>query len=148
MVQDPDRNLRILNFMVGALIAIITKDFLSRNLHLAFPPFHLLLQVFRIRELAMCIIGRLSNLNPAFVMPTLRKVLIQILTELEYSGIGRMKEQSAKLLGHLIANAPKLVRPYQEPILKVYLYDRHNASAAIQCGPGDSLRPGLEGYDC
>lgn len=67
----------------------------------------------------MCIIGRLSNLNPAFVMPTLRKVLIQILTELEYSGIGRNKEQSAKLLGHLIANAPKLVRPYQEPILKV-----------------------------
>ena len=67
----------------------------------------------------MCIIGRLSNLNPAFVMPTLRKVLIQILTELEYSGIGRNKEQSARLLGHLIANAPKLVRPYQEPILKV-----------------------------
>ncbi len=76
-------------------------------------------QLFRIRELAMCIIGRLSNLNPAFVMPTLRKVLIQILTELEYSGIGRNKEQSAKLLGHLIANAPKLIRPYQEPILKV-----------------------------
>ena len=69
----------------------------------------------------MCIIGRLSNLNPAFVMPTLRKVLIQILTELEYSGIGRNKEQSAKLLGHLTANAPKLVRPYQEPILKVCL---------------------------
>ncbi len=79
------------------------------------------LQVFRIRELGMCIIGRLSNLNPAFVMPTLRKVLIQILTELEYSGIGRNKEQSAKLLGHLIANAPKLVRPYQEAILKVGL---------------------------
>ena len=67
----------------------------------------------------MCIIGRLSNLNPAFVMPTLRKVLIQILTELEYSGIGRNKEQSAKLLGHLISNAPKLIRPYQEPVLKV-----------------------------
>lgn len=76
-------------------------------------------QVFRIRELAMCIIGRLSSLNPAFVMPTLRKVLIQILTELEYSGVGRNKEQSAKLLGHLVANAPKLVRPYHAPILKV-----------------------------
>jgi FKBP12-rapamycin complex-associated protein len=77
--------------------------------------------VFRIRELAMCTIGRLSNLNPAYVMPTLRKVLIQILTELEYSGIGRNKEQSARLLGHLIANAPKLVKPYQEPILKVLI---------------------------
>ena len=70
----------------------------------------------------MCTIGRLSNLNPAFVMPTLRKVLIQILTGLEYSGVGRNKEQSARLLGHLITNAPKLVRPYQEPILKVRLF--------------------------
>ena len=26
----------------------------------------------------MCTIGRLSNLNPAYVMPTLRKVLIQV----------------------------------------------------------------------
>ena len=43
----------------------------------------------------------------------------KILTELEYSGIGRNKEQSARLLRHMIANAPKLVKPYQEPILKV-----------------------------
>ncbi len=28
----------------------------------------------------MCTIGRLSNLNPAYVMPTLRKVLIQVST--------------------------------------------------------------------
>ena len=27
----------------------------------------------------MCILGHLSSLNPAFVMPTLRKVLIQII---------------------------------------------------------------------
>ncbi|XP_065891468.1 serine/threonine-protein kinase mTOR-like isoform X2 [Dysidea avara] len=78
-------------------------------------------EAFRIREVAMCIIGRLSNLNPAFVMPSLRKSLIQILTELEYSGIGRNKEQSARLLRHMIANAPKLVKPYQEPILKVLI---------------------------
>ena len=46
-------------------------------------------------------------------------LLSKILTELEYSGIGRNKEQSARLLRHMIANAPKLVKPYQEPILKV-----------------------------
>lgn len=46
-------------------------------------------------------------------------VFSKILTELEYSGIGRNKEQSARLLRHMIANAPKLVKPYQEPILKV-----------------------------
>ena len=44
---------------------------------------------------------------------------LQILTELEHSGIGRIKEQSARMLGHLVSNAPRLIRPYMEPILKV-----------------------------
>ena len=35
-------------------------------------------EVFEIRELAMCTIGRLSSRNPAYVMPSLRKVLIQV----------------------------------------------------------------------
>ena len=43
----------------------------------------------------------------------------QILTEMEYSGIGRNKEQSARMLGHLVSNAPRLIKPYMEPILRV-----------------------------
>ncbi|XP_013778468.1 serine/threonine-protein kinase mTOR-like [Limulus polyphemus] len=78
-------------------------------------------EVFEIRELALCTIGRLRDINPAYVMPSLRKVLIQILTELEHSGVGRNKEQSAKMLGHLVANAPRLIRPYMEPVLKVLI---------------------------
>jgi len=31
-------------------------------------------EVFEIRELGLCTIGRLSSLNPAYVMPSLRKV--------------------------------------------------------------------------
>lgn len=76
-------------------------------------------EVFEIRELAMCIIGRLSTLNPAYVMPSLRKTLVQLLTELEHSGTGRNKEQGARMLDHLVVNAPRLIRPYMEPILKV-----------------------------
>ena len=48
-----------------------------------------------------------------------RFICCQILTELEYSGVGRNKEQSARMLGHLVSNAPRLIRPYMEPILKV-----------------------------
>ena len=48
-----------------------------------------------------------------------RCICCQILTELEYSGVGRNKEQSARMLGHLVSNAPRLIRPYMEPILKV-----------------------------
>ncbi|XP_012554042.1 serine/threonine-protein kinase mTOR isoform X1 [Hydra vulgaris] len=73
---------------------------------------------FEIRELALCMIGRLSSYNPAYIMPSLRRTLIQILTELEYSGVGRSREQSARMLAHLVSNAPRLIRPYMEPILK------------------------------
>lgn len=38
-------------------------------------------QVFEIRELAICTVGRLSSMNPAFVMPFLRKMLIQVMME-------------------------------------------------------------------
>jgi FKBP12-rapamycin complex-associated protein len=44
-------------------------------------------EVFVVRELAITIIGRLTVHNPAYVMPSLRKTLIQLLTELEYSSI-------------------------------------------------------------
>ena len=57
---------------------------------------------FEIRELAVCIIGRLSILNPAYIMPSLRVTLIQLLVQLEHSGMGRNKEQAARLLGHLV----------------------------------------------
>lgn len=48
-----------------------------------------------------------------------RHIELQFLTELEHSGIGRNKEQSARMLDHLVVNAPRLIRPYMEPILKV-----------------------------
>lgn len=72
-----------------------------------------------IRELAICTVGRLSNVNPAYVMPGLRKTLIQFLTELEHSGMSRNKEQAARMLDNLILHAPKLVKPYMETILNV-----------------------------
>ncbi|KAK9883142.1 hypothetical protein WA026_001340 [Henosepilachna vigintioctopunctata] len=76
-------------------------------------------EVFEIREVSLFIIGRLSRRNPAYVMPYLRKVLIQLLTELENSGIGRNKEQGSKMLDRLIVSSPMLIRPYMEPIMKV-----------------------------
>ncbi|CAG7725809.1 unnamed protein product [Allacma fusca] len=75
-------------------------------------------EVFEIREICVCTLGRLSLVNPAYVLPGLRKILIQILTELEYSGLGRNKEQSARILGHLVATSPKLIRSYREPVLR------------------------------
>ena len=48
--------------------------------------------------------------------------VFQILTELEYSGVGQNKEQSATMFAHLVSNASQLIKPYIDTILKVYIY--------------------------
>ncbi len=44
-------------------------------------------QTYAIREIATEIIGRIAFHNPGYVMPSLRKVLILLLTEIEHSNI-------------------------------------------------------------
>lgn len=88
-------------------------------------------ETFRIRELVMTIIGRLSILNPAHVMPSLRKTLIVLLTELEFSGDSQVKEESAVLLGHLIRSSQKLVQPYVDTILRALLPKLRDPSARV-----------------
>lgn len=78
-------------------------------------------EVFGIREISMSIIGRLTKVNPAYVFPSLRKVLIQLLTEIRYSNHPRNKEQSAKLISNLVGSADALIKPLVDPIVEVLL---------------------------
>ncbi|KAL6852270.1 phosphatidylinositol kinase- protein kinase tor1 [Amphichorda felina] len=78
-------------------------------------------EVFSIREVAISIIGRLARFNPAYVIPSLRKTLIQMLTELEFSDVARNKEESAKLLSLLVQNTQGLIKPYVDPMISVLL---------------------------
>lgn len=88
-------------------------------------------EVFAIREIAITIIGRLTTYNPAYVMPSLRKTLIQLLTELEYSVVSRQKEESARLVSLLVGAAQRLTRPYIEPILKVLMPKARDSSPGV-----------------
>ncbi|KAI8891642.1 armadillo-type protein, partial [Globomyces pollinis-pini] len=88
-------------------------------------------EVFAIREVVMSIVGRLAVHNPAYIMPSLRKLLIKLLAELEYSSVSRQREESAKLVGLLISSVPKLVEPYVESVLKVLLPKAKDSSAGV-----------------
>lgn len=74
---------------------------------------------FEIRENVIALLGRLCDVNPAYIMPTLRKVLLQLMSELEHSGIYRQKEQSARLISQIVATAPQFVKPYVSSMFKV-----------------------------
>jgi FKBP12-rapamycin complex-associated protein len=76
---------------------------------------------FAIRQVAVSIIGRLAQFNPAYVIPQLRKTIIQLLTELEYTDVARSKEESSKLLSLLTQHAQDLVKPYVDSITEVLL---------------------------
>ncbi|EPZ33264.1 phosphatidylinositol kinase Tor2 [Rozella allomycis CSF55] len=90
-------------------------------------------EVFQIREIVVSTLGRMADLNPACVLPSLRKTLIQLLTQLEYSSVSRGKEESATLLAHIIAASTRLVKPYVEPILRVLLpkLDQNNTPGVV-----------------
>jgi FKBP12-rapamycin complex-associated protein len=54
-------------------------------------------------------------------MPSLRKTLIQLLGDLQFSGDSKNKEQSARLLAHLIRSSHRLISSYVETIMEVLL---------------------------
>ncbi|GAU24847.1 hypothetical protein TSUD_115700 [Trifolium subterraneum] len=73
---------------------------------------------FDVREYTISVAGRLSEKNPAYVLPALRRYLIQLLTYLGQSADSKCKEESAKLIGCLIRNCERLILPYIAPIHK------------------------------
>ncbi|KAG5526253.1 hypothetical protein RHGRI_032514 [Rhododendron griersonianum] len=91
---------------------------------------------FEVREYAISVAGRLSEKNPAYVLPALRRHLIQLLTYLEQSADSKCREESAKLLGCLIRNCERLILPYIAPI--------HKALVAKLCeGTGANANSGI-----
>ncbi|RMZ86883.1 hypothetical protein DV736_g5890, partial [Chaetothyriales sp. CBS 134916] len=78
-------------------------------------------EVFAVREEAIVVIGRLTQTNPAYVFPPLRKLLVNLLTGLGYSNTARQKEDSAKLLSLFVKNATALVKSYVDPMVSALL---------------------------
>ncbi|CAL0314575.1 unnamed protein product [Lupinus luteus] len=101
-----------------------------------------------VREYAISVAGRLSEKNPAYVLPALRRHLIQLLTYLEQSADIKCKEESAKLLGCLIRNCERLILPYIAPVHKALVARLNdvNANTGIVSGVlvtvGDLARVG------
>lgn len=83
---------------------------------------------FDVREYAISLAGRLSEKNPAYVLPALRRHLIQLLTYLEQSADNKCREESAKLLGCLIRNCERLILPYISPIHKALVARLHEGT--------------------
>lgn len=78
-------------------------------------------EYFPVREAAITIIGRLTTVNPAYVFPPLRKLLVNLLTGLKYANTARHKEESARLISLFVTNATSLVSTYVKPMVDALL---------------------------
>ncbi|KAJ8457723.1 hypothetical protein ONZ45_g18201 [Pleurotus djamor] len=76
---------------------------------------------FENRLAAVKLIGRLAKHNPAYVMPSLRKAFIQLLTELEFSTVTRNREECTRLLTELVIATSRLIKPYALSMLHALL---------------------------
>jgi FKBP12-rapamycin complex-associated protein len=117
-ISDPDPTIRrtVLENLDPRLDSYLADAENLRSLFIALND-----EEFAIRELAIVIIGRLALRNPAYVMPSLRRMLIQQLTELEFSGDSRIREESAKLLAASIRSSRQLIEPYVPAILNALI---------------------------
>ncbi|CAA0834265.1 Serine/threonine-protein kinase TOR [Striga hermonthica] len=88
---------------------------------------------FAVREIAISLAGRLSAKNPTYVLPALRRHLIQLLTYLKQRCLQRGK---CEMLGCLIRNCERLILPYISPIQKALI-------TKLNEGTGTSVNNGI-----
>ena len=96
-------------------------------------------EALAVRVLAVRLCGRLSYLNPAYVLPALRQHLLQLLEDLESAADSKHREESAILLGVLMRSCTRLVLPYVGPMLKALvakLRDGANISGRLRSSGG------------
>eukprot|EP00835_Amoeboradix_gromovi_P000423 NODE_15_length_42055_cov_0.634117.p1 type:complete len:2332 gc:universal NODE_15_length_42055_cov_0.634117:8372-15367(+) len=129
-ISDPDYKIRLL--IMKSLASESSVDFvlcqseLIRALFLAIND-----EYYLVRLNAITIVGRLSSLNPAYVMPCIRKILFQLLSELEFSKVSKIKEESAKLLCALVISIKEYIRPYVDSIFRVLLPKVKDSSSSV-----------------
>lgn len=78
-------------------------------------------EMFKVRQVAISLIGRLSSFFPSLFLPPLRKLLLQLLTKLEFSKEPKAKEEVLLYLGNLIVASPRMISPYSQNILEILL---------------------------
>ncbi|GMM35211.1 phosphatidylinositol kinase-related protein kinase [Saccharomycopsis crataegensis] len=76
---------------------------------------------FEVRKVTIRILGRISVKNPAYVVPALRKVLIQYLNNLKYGTTNVIRENSCSLLTCLVSCADMLTKPHINAIMDVLI---------------------------
>ncbi|GIL87381.1 hypothetical protein Vretimale_1690 [Volvox reticuliferus] len=141
VVAVADSSERVRKEVLGALVATTAlDDFLAQADCLRALFVGMNDESCMVRSLAIRLVGRLADRNPAHVNPALRKHLLHLLHDMEFSPDNRSREESAYLLEVLIISAAKLIMPYVSPIQKALVGKlRGTGSAILPTGLGGAI---------
>ena len=86
---------------------------------------------FEVRQASIVIIGRLIEINPAYIFPPLRKLIVSFTGTIIHSKDPRMEEESARLITLFVGNASKVVRPYVKSLSEVLMTKAADPNPAV-----------------
>ncbi|TKR95489.1 hypothetical protein L596_009654 [Steinernema carpocapsae] len=72
---------------------------------------------FEMQQEAVDLLGQLADLNPAYVYPRLRRVILETISKLKNSKKPKLEEHSALLIQKIAVQCPKFMRPYMSSVL-------------------------------
>jgi FKBP12-rapamycin complex-associated protein len=86
---------------------------------------------YEVRQAAMVILGRLTSVNPAYVFPPLRKLLLNLMNGVRNSHDSTHEEEGARLISLCIVNAQQIVKPYVHTIIKILIPKATDSNAVV-----------------
>lgn len=96
-------------------------------------------EFFNIQKEGMNLLGRLSLMNPAYIVPLLRKSLLELLTELKYTNWRRKKEECLVLLKILCSFNNTIVEPYIDMVMDLLLNNAKDTSSIVACSALEAI---------
>ncbi|KZV98444.1 phosphatidylinositol 3-kinase [Exidia glandulosa HHB12029] len=87
--------------------------------------------VLAVRVAALTLIGRLSALNPSFILPALRLTLAQLIADLQHAPTPRARAESAQLIALVVRTTKYAIQPYARSILAVLLPASNDAAPGV-----------------
>ena len=120
-VADPSRDVRftaLRSLDRGSFYPYLLQPEMLSTLFMCFHD-----ESLAVREHSVYLAGRLSDLNPAHILPALRKYLLHLLAVLKFDGdfFVRARRDATALISALVHGAVTLVEPYTDVLMETLL---------------------------
>eukprot|EP00605_Chrysophyceae_sp_TOSAG23-4_P001470 GSChrysophyteH1.ASY1.ANO1.1606.1 assembled CDS len=131
MISDPTSRVRL--SVLKALSSHFDR-YLCRTHHIEALQFLLSDENYEIRGETLKILGRLTRVNPAAVLPSLRLLLIRLISEIKNSSESRLKEDATLLMCTFMRVMPlqALLKPFVPVLIRTFPLSNNTESTDVR----------------